>query len=215
MRTTVLRHPARVMSRTPGKRPADLSVSENLTALQREMTALNARVTALRSTHAMYPDDAEGIAEAALAELEYAERLLAQAGHDLAHAHSTRSGPRRNNDGGEGALLRAVSNQLTGPVVLLDQEGYIRRINNAGARQCGRAPRYLTSQPLASFVDAPTRADMQSRRAAGLRGDGPTSLESRVAKRAGADHVHLCFTRLDLPTGADPLVRAALSARMT
>src|SRR5699024_10784625 len=127
MRTTVLRHPARVMSPTPGQRPGDVSVSENLAALQREMTALNARVTALRSTHAMYPDDAEGIAEAALAELEYAERLLAQAGDDLARAHSTRSGPPRHNHGGERARLRAVFNELTVPDVLLDPAGYLRR----------------------------------------------------------------------------------------
>ena len=189
-------------------------MSENLAALQREMTALNARVTALRSTHAMYPDDAEGIAEAALAELEYAERLLAQAGDDLARAHSSRSGPRRHNDGGERALLRAVFNELTVPVVLLDQEGYIRRINSAGANRLGSAPGYLTGKPLAHFVDLRKRATMQSWLAAALRGDGPTSLESRLAQRGWAEDVHLTFTRLDLPTEAHPLVLVAMSPPM-
>lgn len=187
---------------------------ENLAALQREITALSDRVAALSSTHAMYPDDAESTAEAALAELEYAERLLSQAGGDLARAHAARSGPRRNNDDGERALLRAVFNELSVPVVLLDQEGYIRRINNAGAAQLGSASGYLTGKPLAHFVDLRKRATMQSWLAAVLRGDGPASLESRLAQRGWAEDVHLTLTRLELPTEAHPLVLVAMSPPM-
>ncbi|MEE2045267.1 histidine kinase, partial [Nocardiopsis tropica] len=85
-------------------------MSENLAGLQRETTALSERTAALRNTHTMYPDDAEGTAEAALAELEYAERLLNDAGAQLARAHS-QPGPRRQNDDDRN-LLRAVFTEL-------------------------------------------------------------------------------------------------------
>ncbi|WAE72824.1 PAS domain-containing protein [Streptomonospora nanhaiensis] len=187
-------------------------MSENLAGLQRETTALSERTAALRNTHTMYPDDAEGTAEAALAELEYAERLLNDAGAQLARAHS-QPGPRRQNDDDRN-LLRAVFTELSVPVVLLDHEGYIRRINNAGAAQLGSAPGYLTGKTFAHFVDLRKRAAMQSWLAAVLRGGGPASLESRLAQRGWAEDVHLTLTRLELPTEPNPLVLVAMSPPM-
>ncbi len=191
----------------------DLSVPENLAGLQREITALSERIAALRSTHTMYPDDAGSTAEAALAELEYAERLLGQAGAQLARAHS-QSEPRRQGDDGERALLRAVFQELSVPVVLLDHEGYIRRINNAGAAQLGSAQGYLTGKPFVHFVDLRKRATMRSWMAAVLRGDGDAALESRLAQRGWAEDVHLTLTRLELPTEPHPLVLVAMSPPM-
>ncbi|WP_017616177.1 GAF domain-containing protein [Nocardiopsis salina] len=187
-------------------------MSENLAGLQREINALGERVGALRSAHTMYPDDARGTAEAALAELEYAERLLGDAGSELADALSGRSGqPRREGGSDERALLRAVFSELTVPVVLLDQDGHIRRINNAGADQLGGAPGYLTGKPFTHFVDLRNRAALRSWLASVLRGDGPAALDSRMAQRGWAEDVHLTLTRLELPTEPHPLVLVALS----
>ncbi|MEV2276087.1 PAS domain-containing protein [Nocardiopsis sp. NPDC049922] len=190
-------------------------MSENLAGLRREITALGERVSALVSTHAMYPDDARGTAEAALAELEYAERLLGEADDLLGRAQSEQPGPRRSGDDGDRILLRAMFAELSVPVVLLDHDGYIRRINNAGAAQLGSAPGYLTGKPLAHFVDLRKRATMQSWLASVLRGDGPASLESRLAQRGWAEDVHLTLTRLELPTEAQPLVLVAMSPPMS
>ncbi len=189
-------------------------MSENLADLQREIAALSERIAALRNTHAMYPDDAQGTAEAALAELEYTERLLGTAGAELARTHSEPPGPRRPTEDGDRALLRAVFNELSVPVLLLDHDGYVRRINGAGAAQLGSAPGYLTGKPFTHFVDLRKRAAMQSWLAAVLRGDGPAHLESRLAQRGWAEDVHLTLTRLELPTEAQPLVLVAMSPPM-
>ncbi|MFC9088438.1 GAF domain-containing protein [Nocardiopsis dassonvillei] len=188
-------------------------MSENLAGLQREITALGERIAALRNTHTMYPDDAQGTAEAALAELEYAERLLGDAGAELARAHAQPE-PRRQGDDGDRALLRAMFQELSVPTVLLDHEGYIRRINNSGAARLGSAPGYLTGKPFAHFVDLRKRAAMQSWLAAVLRGDGDAALESRLAQRGWAEDVHLTLTRLELPTEPNPLVLVAMSPPM-
>lgn len=189
-------------------------MSDNLADLQREITALGERVAALRNTHATYPDDAQGTVEAALAELEYTERLLGQAGTELVRAHGGTTEPRRGGDDNDRTLLRAMFNELSVPVVLLDHDGYIRRINNAGADRLGGAIGYLTGKLFAHFVDLRKRAAMQSWLAAVLRGDGPASLESRLAMRGWAEDVHLTLTRLELPTEAQPLVLVAMSPPM-
>ena len=189
-------------------------MSDNLADLQREINALGERVSALRDTHATYPDDAQGTAEAALAELEYAERLLGEAGAELVRAHGEPVEPRRGGEDNDRPLLRAMFNELSVPVVLLDHEGYIRRINNAGADQLGGATGYLTGKSFAHFVDLRKRAAMQSWLAAVLRGDGPASLKSRLAQRGWAEDVHLTLTRLELPTEAHPLVLVAMSPPM-
>lgn len=188
-------------------------MSDNLAGLQREITSLGERIVALRNTHTMYPDDAQETAEAALAELEYAERLLADAGAELAQAHAQPE-PRRQGDDGDRALLRAMFQELSVPVVLLDHDGYIRRINNTGAARLGSAPGYLTGKPFAHFVDLRKRAAMQSWLAAVLRGDGDAALESRLAQRGWAEDVHLTLTRLELPTEPHPLVLVAMSPPM-
>lgn len=184
---------------------------EHLAELQREITALGERIAALRSTHATYPDDARGTAEAALAELEYADRLLKGAGSQLAQEAPQ---PRRPVEDGDRPLLRAVFNELSVPVVLLDHDGYIRRINAAGATQLGSAPGYLTGKPFTHFVDLRKRAAMKVWLAAVLRGDGPAVLESRLAQRGWAEDVHLTLTRLELPTEAQPLILVAMSPPM-
>ncbi|MFC3999788.1 GAF domain-containing protein [Nocardiopsis sediminis] len=186
---------------------------ENLAALRRQIAELSERVAALRSTHAMYPDDAAGTAEAALAELGYAEELLGDCGRRLAADNDADAHRRSAGSSGddERSILRAVFTQLSVPVVLLDHEGYIRRINAIGADRLGSASGYLTGKPFANFVDLRRRAAMRSWLAAVARGGEAASFESRLAQRGWAEDVHLTLTRLDVPTEAAPLVLVVVS----
>lgn len=182
---------------------------ENVPDLPREVAELSDRVSALRSTHAMYPNDAAGTAEAALVELGFAEQLLRDCEQRLASHES--SAPRRSGNEDERAILRAVFTELSVPVVLLDKAGYIRRINTMGAERLGGASGYLTGKPFSNFVDLRRRAAMRSWLAAVLRGGEPASFESRLAQRGWAEDVHLTLTRLDVPTEAEPMVLIAMS----
>ncbi|MDA2814706.1 PAS domain-containing protein [Nocardiopsis sp. RSe5-2] len=185
---------------------------ENLADLQREIAELNERADALRATLGMDRDDAAGTAEAALAELAYAGTLLRDCGERLAADAAAGGGPRRAPSGDdEKAVLRAVFNELTVPVLLLDHEGYIRRINTLAAERLGSAPGYLTGKPFSNFVDLRRRAPMRSWLAAVLRGGETASFGSRLAQRGWAEDVHLTLTRLDVPTEANPLVLVVVS----
>ncbi|GAA4906715.1 PAS domain-containing protein [Streptomonospora salina] len=183
---------------------------DNLADLQREVAELGDRVAALRSTHSMYPDDSAETAEAALTELGFAQELLQDCGQRLAAAESA-AAPRRSNGDDERAVLRAVFGQLSVPAVLLDHEGYIRRINAIGADRLGSSPGYLSGKPFATFVDLRRRAAMRSRLAAVLRSGESASFDSRLAQRGWAEDVHMTLTRLDVPTEAAPPVLAVLS----
>ncbi|MBV2364934.1 GAF domain-containing protein [Streptomonospora nanhaiensis] len=183
---------------------------ENLADLQREISELSDRVAALRSTQAMYPGDAASTAEAVLAELGFAEELLKDCGRRLAEAAET-AAPRRGGGDDERALLRAVFSELTVPVVLLDHEGYIRRINTIGAERLGSTPGYLSGKPFSNFVDLRRRAAMRSWLAAVLRNGESASFDSRLAQRGWAEDVHVTLTRLEVSTEAAPMVLVVMS----
>ncbi|GAA3746063.1 GAF domain-containing protein [Spinactinospora alkalitolerans] len=189
-------------------------MSENLADLEREITELGDRIAALRSTHATYPDDAAGTAEAALAELGFAEQLLRDCGERLV-SEAEASAPRRPANDDERVVLRSVFNELSVPVVLLDHEGYIRRINNIGAERLGSTGGYLTGKPFSIFVDLRRRAAMRSWLAAVLRGGEPASFDSRLARRGWAEDVHLTLSRLNVATEANPLVLVVMSPSLS
>ncbi|MFC7326522.1 GAF domain-containing protein [Marinactinospora rubrisoli] len=190
-----------------------MSERDNLADLQREIADLSGRVAALRSTHVAYPADAAGTAEAALAELGFAEQLLAEC-QDRLTAGADTAAPRRMANDDERAVLRAVFTELGVPVALLDHEGYIRRINAVGAERLGSTSGYLTGKPFSIFVDLRRRAAMRSWLAAVLRGGEPASFDSRLARRGWAEDVHLTLSRLDVPTEANPLVLVVMSPPM-
>ncbi|GAA3751989.1 GAF domain-containing protein [Salinactinospora qingdaonensis] len=190
-------------------------MAENLTDLEREITDLSGRITALRDTHATYPGEAASTADAALAELGFAEELLRACAGRLSSGEndSGKSGgtPRRSSADEERAVLRAVFTQLSVPVALLDHEGYIRRVNTLGAQRLGSASGYLTGKPFAIFVDLRSRAAMRSWLATVLRGGEPVSFDSRLARRGWAEDVRLTLSRLDVPTETNPLVLVVVS----
>ncbi|PSK98577.1 PAS domain-containing protein [Murinocardiopsis flavida] len=182
---------------------------DNLADLERDISDLGERAAALRSTHAMYPGDSASTAEAALAELGYAEQLLRDCGARLAEDAAP---ARRAGGDEERTLLRAVFTELSVPVVLLDHEGHIRRINTVGAERLGSSSGFLTGKPLSIFVDLRRRAAMRSRLAAVLRGGEAATFDSRLARRGWAEDVHLTLTRMDVATETNPLVLVVMSA---
>jgi len=183
-------------------------VPEHLAKLEEAIADLHERVAALRSTHAMYPDDAAATAEAALAELGFAERLLRECGERLATLIDP-AATRRSDD--ERTLLRAVFHELSIPVVLLDHGGYIRRINTMGAERLGSTPGYLTGKPFSIFVDLRSRAAMRSWQAAVLQNGETASFDSRLARRGYVEDVRLTVSRLDVPSEPNPLLLVAMS----
>ncbi|RCV51624.1 GAF domain-containing protein [Marinitenerispora sediminis] len=186
---------------------------DDLADLEREIAELGERAAALRAAHTAYPGDAAGTAEAALAELGFAEQLLGEVRERLAAeaADTGAAAPRRPAADDERAVLRTVFTELSVPVVLLDHEGYIRRINAIGAERLGSTSGYLTGKPFSIFVDLRRRAAMRSWLAAVLRGGEPASFDSRLARRGWAEDIHLTLSRLDVPTEANPLVLVVMS----
>ena len=181
---------------------------EHLAKLEDAIADLHDRVAALRATHSMYPDDAAATAEAALAELGFAERLLRECGERLATLIDPAT-TRRSDD--ERALLRAVFHELSIPVVLLDHGGYIRRINAIGAERLGSTPGFLTGKPFSIFVDLRSRAAMRSWQAAVLQGGETASFDSRLARRGYVEDVRLTVSRLDVPSEPNPLLLVVMS----
>ncbi|MEY9213995.1 GAF domain-containing protein [Thermobifida halotolerans] len=181
---------------------------EHLAKLEHAIADLHDRVAALRATHVMYPDDAATTAEAALAELGFAERLLRECEERLAALIGPATS-RRSDD--ERTLLRAVFNELSIPVVLLDHGGYIRRINAIGAERLGSTPGYLTGKPFSIFVDLRSRAAMRSWQAAVLQSGETVSFDSRLARRGYVEDVRLTVSRLTVPSEPNPLLLVAMS----
>ncbi|GAB3485308.1 GAF domain-containing protein [Nocardiopsis coralliicola] len=189
---------------------------DNLAELQREIAELNDRAEALRTSLGMDSGDTAGTARAALAELDYAGRLLQDCGERIAAASAapdgTGTGPQRSvHADDERSILKAVFNELTVPVLLLDRDGHIRRLNALAAERLGGAPGYLTGKPFSTFVDLRRRAPLRSWLAAVLRDGSPASFESRLAQRGWAEDVHLALTRIEVPLEAEPLVLVVVS----
>lgn len=181
---------------------------EHLAKLEDAIAELRDRIAALRATHAMYPDDGATTAEAALAELGFAERLLRECGERLATLVSPATVRRNDN---ERTLLRAIFHELSIPVVLLDHEGYIRRINAMGAKLLDSTPGYLAGKPFSIFVDLRSRAALRSWQAAVSQGGETASFDSRLARRGYVEDVRLTISRLDVPSEPNPLLLVAMS----
>lgn len=181
---------------------------EHLAKLEDAIAELRDRIAALRATHAMYPDDGATTAEAALAELGFAERLLRECKERLATLISPATVRRSDN---ERTLLRTVFHELSIPVVLLDHEGYIRRINAMGAKLLDSTPGYLAGKPFSIFVDLRSRAALRSWQAAVSQNGETASFDSRIARRGYVEDVRLTISRLDVPSEPNPLLLVVMS----
>jgi serine phosphatase RsbU (regulator of sigma subunit)/PAS domain-containing protein len=164
-----------------------------------------ARRDALRQAANLPGADPRTLIDAALTELDAAIEALgaaapAAAGQDNPLAEVLPEAVRT-----ERRLLHAVFQQAPVPLFLLEQDGTIRRANNQAAALLGSPSGYATGKPLASFVDLPFRAAVQTQLAAVARTGKQRTASCRMLTADGPVDVTLTAAAADLP--GDPPVR--------
>ncbi|MEV4799056.1 SpoIIE family protein phosphatase [Nonomuraea sp. NPDC049421] len=175
--------------------------------LEHALDALAGRVSSLREARAAYPKDLAPTLDAALAELDTAAELLAEAREEL------RKAPRRpggKKDGGqrELKLLRQVFRAFPVPVIVLDGGGVVRRINPETSRMLGSPDGYLVGRSFPLLVDVSRRAAFRSHLTAVLQTGQPSAFETRLAHQGRTHTVQLALTRLTMPGEPQQMVAA-------
>ena len=177
-------------------------------AFDRRLDDLGFRIAALRTARECSPEHALATLDAALVELEVAERELRDHREELARG-ADRPGDRSTDR--ERRVLRAVFQDLPVPVFVLDRGGSIRRANRGAADLLATAAAYVTGKPLSLFVDLSHRAAFRSHLSAMLRDGGVTSFDTRLVRQTRSADVRLHLLRLDLPSETRPLVAAVVT----
>jgi serine phosphatase RsbU (regulator of sigma subunit)/PAS domain-containing protein len=105
----------------------------------------------------------------------------------------------------ERRLLRAAFQQTPVVLFLLEQDGTIRRANDAAAALIGSPPGYATGKPLTTFVDMPSKAAVRTQLAAVARTGKPRQAGCRLLTPSGTADVTLTAAAIELP-GDPPLL---------
>ncbi|UCM91200.1 PAS domain-containing protein [Streptomyces marincola] len=145
-----------------------------------ELTDFRKRVAELRATRA-HPDGAPPATtlDAALFELQYASDVLWPRLEQLAADQRKNS---RSADPKEQQLLRAVFQRLPLPVLLLDGESVVNRLNFAASQLFGLRAGYAAGRSItASFAHA-SRAVFRGQVAAVARNEGSRSLSVELMR---------------------------------
>ncbi|HEY1823990.1 MAG TPA: SpoIIE family protein phosphatase [Trebonia sp.] len=164
-----------------------------------------ARRDALRQAAGLPGADPRSLVEAALTELDAAIEAIG-AGRSEAAPPGEPSGevlPEAVRT--ERRLLHAVFQQAPVPLLLLEQDGTIRRANNRAAALLGAPSGYATGKPLTAFIDLPFRAAVQTQLAAVTRTGQPRTVACRILTADGLLDAALTVAAADLP--GDPPVR--------
>jgi serine phosphatase RsbU (regulator of sigma subunit)/PAS domain-containing protein len=169
------------------------------------LTDLAGRRDALRQAVSLPGAEAGSLVDAALTELDGAIEALAAA---LAAAAVPSAGGDAPPDGVPGGaerrLLHAAFQRTPTAIFLLEQDTTIRRANDQAAALLGFPTGYATGKPLASFVDLPFRAAVQTQLAAVARTGADRTVNCRVLTSGGALGATLTAARVELP-GDPPL----------
>ncbi|MFJ8822907.1 PAS domain-containing protein [Streptomyces sp. NPDC102467] len=152
-----------------------------------ELSDFVRRVAELKAARAVPTDELPAVLDAALFELDHAVRELWPHQEDL-RAADTGASPSRSAtaDRQEQQLLRAVFQQLPLPVVLVDRESVVRRLNVAAATFTGVRAGYATGRPLTGLLAHADRAAFRSQVAAVARGEGDRGLSVRLQQNPQA-----------------------------
>jgi serine phosphatase RsbU (regulator of sigma subunit)/PAS domain-containing protein len=172
---------------------------------------LIARRDALRQAARVPDADPGALVDAALTELDAAIDALGVPGAD---------GPADDGAGAslpeavraERRLLHAAFQEAPVPLLMLEPDGTIRRANTRAAELLGAPTGYATGKPLASFVDMPLRAAVQSQLAAVVRTGQPRQADCRLLTASGSLDGALGIAAIDLP-GDPPLLIVTITAR--
>ncbi|GAA1631055.1 hypothetical protein GCM10009733_029840 [Nonomuraea maheshkhaliensis] len=175
--------------------------------LEHALDALAGRVSSLREARAAYPADLAPTLDAALAELDTAAELLAEAREELRKAPK-RAGSKKDGTQRELKLLRQVFRAFPVPVVVLDGGGVVRRINPETSRVLGSPDGYLVGRSFPLLVDVSRRAAFRSHLTSVLQTGQPAAFETRLAHQGRTHTVQIALTRLTMPGEPQQMVAA-------
>ncbi|MGD0704347.1 MAG: SpoIIE family protein phosphatase [Trebonia sp.] len=170
------------------------------------LTDLATRRDALRQALSLPGADPGSLTDAALTELDGAIEALAEAARAAAAAPAGRGDAPPDGQPGlaERRLLHAAFQRTPTALFLLEQDTTIRRANDQAATLLGFPTGYATGKPLASFVDLPFRAAVQTQLAAVARNGQDRKVNCRVLTKTGPLGATLTAARVELP-GDPPL----------
>jgi serine phosphatase RsbU (regulator of sigma subunit)/PAS domain-containing protein len=169
------------------------------------LTDLATRRDALRQAVSLPGADPGALIDAALTELDGAIDALADAMTAAAAPVGRGDGATDGQPGmAERRLLHAAFQRTPTALFLLEQDTTIRRANDQAAALLGFPTGYATGKPLASFVDLPFRAAVQTQLAAVARTGADRKVNCRVLTSDGTLGATLTAARVELP-GDPPL----------
>ncbi|NUU23212.1 MAG: PAS domain-containing protein, partial [Streptomycetaceae bacterium] len=173
---------------------------------------LSARVRDLRDAYALLGDDTDSaggrVAAAALKELDFALDELRASQLQLAEV-SRRSARGRGGSPQDSRLLRGIFQDVPTPILVLEGEGVIRRLNPAAARLLRCPQGYATGRPLTAFLPPVERPALRSHLAAAARSAEPSSCAVTVAREGTVRTVELVVQKMRMAPGGRPLLLAA------
>ncbi|MFF4614762.1 SpoIIE family protein phosphatase [Nonomuraea jabiensis] len=175
--------------------------------LEQALDALAGRVSSLREARTAYPADLAPTLDAALAELDTAAELLAEAREALQKAPK-RAGGKKDGAQRELKLLRQVFRAFPVPVIVLDSGGVVRRINPETSQMLGSPDGYLVGRSFPLLVDVSRRAAFRSHLTAVLQTGQPSAFETRLAHQGRTHTVQLALTRMTMPGEPQQMVAA-------
>ncbi|MDT0566846.1 PAS domain-containing protein [Streptomyces sp. DSM 3412] len=138
------------------------------------------RVAELKAARSVPSGDLPTVLDAAIFELDHAaDRLWPW------YERLTASGPVGGTSSAaqEHQLLKTVFQTLPLPVVLVDRETVVRRLNQAATAFTGVRSGYATGRPLSGFLTHADRGAFRSQAAAVARGEGDRSLNVHLQQR--------------------------------
>jgi serine phosphatase RsbU (regulator of sigma subunit)/PAS domain-containing protein len=173
------------------------------------LAGMAARRDALRQALNLPRADLPTLVNAALTELDGAVDVLASvAGPGAAGGGEPNGAPDAVK--AERRLLHAAFQQTPVALLLLEQDGTIRRANNKAAALLGTPTGYATGKPLSAFLDLPFRAAVETQLAAVMRTGADRATQCRVLTSDGPLGVTLTVAAVELP-GDPSLLMVAVS----
>ncbi|WP_055549164.1 PAS domain-containing protein [Streptomyces sp. NBRC 110028] len=172
-----------------------------------ELTDFRRRVDELRTARALPSQERLSVLDAALFELQHVADVLWPRYEELAAAGRVPPGGRA--DPHEQQLLRALFQRLPIPVVLLDRESVVRRMNFAATQLFNTRAGYATGRPLTSSLRRDGQAALRSQVAAVARGEGGRSLTVHLSQPGPDGALRVTLAALRPPGEPQPAVLAA------
>ncbi|WP_425472833.1 PAS domain-containing protein [Streptomyces botrytidirepellens] len=172
-----------------------------------ELTDFRRRVEELRTARALPSQERLSLLDAALFELQHVVDVLWPRYEELTAA--SRVSPGGRADPHEQQLLRALFQRLPIPVVLLDRESVVRRMNFAATQLFNTRAGYATGRPLASSLRRDGQAALRSQVAAVARGEGGRSLTVHLSQPGPDGTLRVTLAALRPPGEPQAAVLAA------